>query len=192
VIIANNTIRSNRAVGIALYDSGFIDIVSNEIRDNGGLGGIILSGSNRNNITNNDFTLNEGWATELQGSNENELYGNTFTGDTNGIMIQNSRENEIRDNELNSIGLVGMYLSYADKNTITSNDLQWVNDTGIFIGEGSNQNTITNNICSNGNGTGIELSIADHHLLQDNICSQISGSNNTGPLDYRRWHCPGT
>ena len=99
---------------------------------------------------------NDGYGLRILGSNTNTVRGNTFTGNLQGITLeQGSTGNSLLNNTIAGSQLYGIYLiGGADGNTIDGNTITRSGKHGIYIKTG--KNTVTrNSISENGSLEGI-------------------------------------
>lgn len=103
-----------------------------------------------NLLENNQAYNNDGYGLRIIGSNTNTVRNNTFTGNLQGITVeQASTGNILTNNTITSSGLYGIFLFGAsDQTTITNNTITKSGKHGIYIKTGKNivtGNTVTDN-----------------------------------------------
>lgn len=172
--ISGNDIRGGWKRGMNLYVSNGNLIENNLI--NGGLEGLRLDASNGNTIRNND--LDGGlplWLERSSGntisdnhcisdyssvgivlsvsSENNNLDGNvlTLTTDGVGILVMDSDNTSIINNNCSYNGYIGVYLSNSSDNVLISNTMCFNSYYGMYIEMGS-RNLISNNTFIGNNG----------------------------------------
>lgn len=103
-----------------------------------------------NLFENNQAWGNDGYGMRIVGSTTNTIQMNTFTGNLQGITVeQGSTGNIIRNNTIRGSGLYGIFLSGgSDSTTIAGNTVTGSGKHGIYIKTGYNTvtgNTVTEN-----------------------------------------------
>ncbi|MFN8566769.1 MAG: right-handed parallel beta-helix repeat-containing protein [Kouleothrix sp.] len=112
--------------------------------------------SHDNLLEANQAWGNDGYGLRIVGSNTNTVRGNTFTGNLQGITLeQGSTGNSLLNNTIAGSQLYGIYLiGGADGNTIDGNTITHSGKHGIYIKTG--KNTVTrNSVSENGSLEGI-------------------------------------
>jgi parallel beta-helix repeat protein len=101
--------------------------------------------SHDNLLENNQAWGNDGYGLRIVGSKTNTIQGNTFTGNLQGVTIeQGSTGNILRNNTIANSQLYGIYaIGGSDSNTITGNTITHSGKHGIYLKTG--KNTISNN-----------------------------------------------
>jgi len=145
--------------------------------------GILLRGSSKINITNNDVnSCNDGIF--LMASNSNSITNNTASANYGGIGFIRSSKNEIRGNTASG-GYLGIDL-YQDSNNnnIANNTVEYNLNHGLYIDSSSTGNTVNQNvICSNNRIDGGYYDICNN--------ATNSGEGNTCDTTYN-WNDAGT
>jgi parallel beta-helix repeat protein len=101
---------------------------------------------------------------------------------TIGISLYYCHNNEISGNSANNNILYGIYLSVGNNNLISGNDASNCSDlwgyegVGIIL-DGSNDNTISDNIANNNIGNGIQLFSCENNLIMGN---NLTNNYNSG------------
>ena len=95
--ISKNIVIGNSFSGIFLFDSGSNTIRENMISKNH-QNGISLRNSSANTIEGNTVDRNFQTGIWLNGSNENEIFGDTISNNPAGVLLVNSRNNQIYHN----------------------------------------------------------------------------------------------
>jgi parallel beta-helix repeat protein len=114
------------------------------------LGGLILSSSNYNNISYNDFHRNKNFGINLEGSDYNILEHNICTENTqgefsyHGINMGGSDNNTIKNNVIEGNN-VGIECHASDDNIITDNGIRYNCYIGILMSYTSENNLINYN-----------------------------------------------
>ena len=103
-----------------------------------------------NVIENNDAWGNDGYGLRMVGSLRNTVRGNRFTGNLQGITLeQGSESNIIENNIISNSTLYGIYvMSGSDINTLKGNIISRSGKHGMYIKAGNNAivgNTLTDN-----------------------------------------------
>jgi len=117
-------------------------------------------------------------------SSNNTISNCTFYNGQTGIWLENANNNVI-ENTICTNNKYGIYLSSSKYNTISGNinsnnrDYHW--GTGIYIGNNSNRNTISNNTCFANMENGIEIRSSDECNAEYNTCS----NNTIGIMIFR-------
>ena len=175
-IISDNHISNN--TGILLYGSDKNDLTGNTANSNNE-SGIYLSHSNNNTLTNNIANSNSVCGIWLYLSYYNTLTNNIANSNTEyGIYLDSSRNNTLTNNTANSNGHHGIYLhSWSNYNTLTSNTANENNDYGIYL-DLSRNNTLTSNTANENNDYGIDLYSSYYNTLTSNTANE----NNYGGI----------
>jgi parallel beta-helix repeat protein len=108
--------------------------------------------SHHNLLENNQAWGNDGYGLRVLGSTDNTIQDNTFTGNLQGITLeQGSVGNNVQNNTIDASQLYGVYLiGGSDNNTISGNTITRSGKHGIYIKTG--KNTISGNVVRS-NGT---------------------------------------
>ncbi len=152
--IVENKIIDNEAFGIHLAIGCGGNIISNNIIDHTEQYGIeISSSSNGNNITNN-IIKNNGWHWGLEADS--------------GIMIKESNDNIVSNNEITNNNRNGVYLydAWCYDNVIINNNIS-ENKIGIRMSANVDGTLITDNLIKDNNNYGIY--IADPNMQSNDI-----------------------
>ena len=158
-------------------------IISGNIIDDCGEGGIYLSGSDNSIATHNNVSECI-YGIFLRSSSNNTLENNTVnSNDYSGIYIVHSNNNTFSNNTVDSNGyLGGVHLWFSSNNTLRSNTVN-SNSYGFHLYPSSNNNLIT--------GNSIEANVHGIRLVgpknTDNIIIENTITNNTQHgvyLDY--------
>ena len=168
--ISDNQVDDSLQTGIGLYSSSDNVIMDNHVERSNGTDAVFLSYSNYNHLQGNDILYNPGWAIHTTSSVGNNITFNYLDQNSDGINLDKSRNTLVFWNDVINTTGIGCFLMDADRNTIQSNEISFNGDTAIFVGEGSDENTIKGNECKDGDGSGIHLNIAHYNSLEDNIC----------------------
>lgn len=98
-----------------------------------------------NNVTITGLTIYDGWQGITISANYSKISGNRITDTQYGIVLLNSFNSTITENQLQSIGLsAAIQLSYSNNNTIKNNFIESCTE-GIQLRAGSSSNTVTEN-----------------------------------------------
>jgi parallel beta-helix repeat protein len=165
------TASSDHGIWIQDTDAHFI-LRSCQVHDSSGMYyGLMLSNCVNGTIENNDF-LNDGGGIVLSSSSGNTLTNNTCNSnpDSEGISLSSSSNNTLINNTCNSNGGAGISLFDSDNNTLVNNSCS-SNNYGMYLYVSSNNNTICNNSCSNSLVDGIHLISSSGNALSNNNCS---------------------
>jgi parallel beta-helix repeat protein len=117
------------------------------------------------------------------GPSDNVVYGNDIAGGDNGISLGNAQDNEVIDNDIESVGN-GIWLGQdewgngSSENLIKGNNIN-VSNMGIRL-DISHNNQIMDNEISNSNQYGVQIEGSNNNLLKDN---QVVGAG-TGFIIY--------
>ena len=129
-----------------------------------------------NKVTIQNFNING--ATESDGilvqSNGNTIRDNTITNNYNGILVQNARSNNIKNNQINNNANNGIELDNSNSNFMTSNTVSNNGGAGISL-INSNFNTIANNYASNDPNAGIVLNTSNFNTINGNTVPLSGG-----------------
>jgi len=196
--ITDNIVRNNSNVGIWL--SSFVlfpvnnTITGNIVRNN--YGGIYLSRSCNNSITDNNVGDNNDDGISISRSGNNTITGNTFVND--GLSVDDSYQNTVEENKVNGKPLV--YLEDASDYTvedagqvilvnctnITVENLDLANTSvGVALWKTEDSKVLNNTVSNNGNGISIFRSCNNSitgNKVNNNSIGGISlwgSSNNT-------------
>lgn len=119
------------------------------------------------------FTLTGANGIRLEGTSNNTISNNIFL--NNGIVLHNSKNNLILNNEISGTSWDGVVLSYSGGNIISNNKIKDKSGSGFFI-DHSFDNVITHNIIDN-NGRagsdhgGIGIDYSERNIISDNNIS---------------------
>lgn len=106
-------------------------------------------------------------------SDNNIIRDNDASLNENGIFLDNSENNMLAENTINSNGKFGMVMQFSHNNTFLDN-IASENGGDAFVVHDSDYNTfVGNNLISNGDD-GIDLAASDHNVLADNIAQSNS------------------
>ncbi|MDZ7876069.1 MAG: right-handed parallel beta-helix repeat-containing protein [Saprospiraceae bacterium] len=124
-----------------------------------------------NNIKNSPYYV-------LPKITNNFIVGNTITGGTHGVIIQNGKNNTIQNNNIKDVRDRGIILApTSDSNIVLKNYITDARSTGIQLANGSSFNNIEGNYVSNvygGEGNGIKGYVSvDNNNIVNNILSNI-------------------
>jgi parallel beta-helix repeat protein len=129
--------------------------------------------SSRNELINNSISLN-GKAVVLRNSDDNLIGDNDIGKCGEGISVENSRRNSILNNTLYSDGAYGLVLRGSSNNTVSSNTVS-NNTAGIRLEEASSENVVyDNDVSSNGNGMYVQES-SSNDLIRNNVSANDVG-----------------
>lgn len=145
VTISDNIISNNEFSGILLQGSDLNDIVGNSIESNGDWGISFPAVSKQNNVSDNDVIGNYGGISFTTNSAQNEVVGNNIqNNDREGIVLETlSNSNTIINNDITN-NYVGIKLTSSGQNIIENNNIQDNDLEGLFL-ENSNNNQIERN-----------------------------------------------
>jgi len=189
--ITGNTVHSNVAGIVAQYSTG-ITIDGNNA-DSNSQDGIIVSNAPGTVVRGNSALTAGSIGISIQFSNDNIIIENTVSGNTaihvwgstGNTLIKNNIESCSDCNISYSIGVVGITLTEAHRNTFSQNDIDSTHLWGIFLID-SNENTFSGNVISNhqkeiaSNASGLLL-----RNSHDNTFKYNTISNNERP--YTIW-----
>ena len=161
----------NSSYGVYLNYSSNNEIYKNIIYKHGGICGIfLLENCINNTISGNNVYDFDYWGLYiLNSSNYNRIYDNYFFDCYQTITIDNSRNNIIHDNSINSSGHgVGIWLTTAYNNEISSNFIE-NNSYGISLDDASKYNILKNNFIQD-NRDGINIfQKSDDNIIMNNM-----------------------
>ena len=183
-----NEIHDNRYYGVFIQMSDFADILDNQIINNcGGNTGLYLAYSHNNTVNHNNITDNTGNGVSLEDSNDNTITNNTVNDNNlHGIdLFTGSHDNTVRDNDIMNNNRTGIRMSDASYNDVLDNEITGngfdaaSNQAGLFLGSGSDHNTISDNNISDNTDHGIrfEVSSCNYNTIMWN---EISGNGASG------------
>jgi len=151
-------------IGILVDASSNVEIkncVVNLFVDN-----ILIKNSNRNIISGN--TLNESNTNGilLDNSHENEVEFNDGVGNDFLVTLRNSNDNIVRDNTMSN-GENVMEMSNSNGNTIVNNFMESNDNMGFGL-FGSTNNTISGNIIGGNNAFGLKITNSPGNVIKNN------------------------
>ncbi|MBI2641483.1 right-handed parallel beta-helix repeat-containing protein, partial [Candidatus Roizmanbacteria bacterium] len=146
-IVEGNKAYSNGSHGIIFSKRCMYNIIRNNITYNNKLHGIMLHEKSDFNIIENNTISGNTSGIALWRSSNNEVRNNVLVNNRHGIRANvNSDENLIEENSVTESTLYGLYFyDDASKNTVRQN-IFTKNDVGMYIKSG--ENSFTNNILS--------------------------------------------
>ncbi|MFX1276506.1 MAG: right-handed parallel beta-helix repeat-containing protein [Promethearchaeota archaeon] len=191
--IKNNKIYENAHEGIFLNTlSSNNNFTENEIYENGRDGMVLNSMSTLNNILDNEIYENGGYGLSLDFyCNDNKIIGNKINNnDDHGIILSDNSGNIIIRNEANDNAEFGIKLENSNNSIIFNNTASYVGlgnqqQSGIVVGQNSNNNTILHNTVASNFWQGIYLQNANFNNITANMLNNnsndivIYSSNNT-------------
>jgi parallel beta-helix repeat protein len=140
--------------------------------DNGGSGGLILTGAVNNTLIGVTANNNTGTGVTLLNGMNNTLKDVTASNNSSyGVSLGGSK-NIINSMRANNNGVNGVYLNLASNNTLTD-VIASNNGTGVNLTNSSNN--ILTDVTSSNNATGVNLSSSNN-----NIITSMTVSNNSG------------
>ncbi|MHA1373518.1 MAG: right-handed parallel beta-helix repeat-containing protein, partial [Promethearchaeota archaeon] len=191
--ISGNTLKNNSDDAIVLDSSHFNNITANLITNNSDVG-ITNFESNHNSITNNRILINVDSGMDILTSEgikisnnivENNEQGIWFSGSINstvsnneifkclnGILLQQSKNVSVLENEVHNSTQTGIYLYQSPNNTISSNFASHNDQYGIYLYESDDNNLFSNHIW------GSRYEALNIVLSNDVILSNNNVSNN--------------
>jgi len=127
-----------------------------------------IDGNKANNTAGHGIYFYGGSGTEITLS----VVINCYVHDcyNNGIYLYYADYNTVTGNHCNSNNREGIFLGYSNNNTVTGNQCNSNNYDGIYLSY-SNNNTVTGNQCNSNNYDGIYLSSADYNTVTGNRCT---------------------
>ncbi|MHA1319540.1 MAG: right-handed parallel beta-helix repeat-containing protein [Promethearchaeota archaeon] len=136
-------------------------------------GGIALVASSNNKVQKNFCHDNELSGIYVQYSYDNVIRQNLCTGNTYGIFLMDwSNNNEVTKNECydnNEDGI--LVVTESNNNMITKNECKGNLNGGITVAS-SHGNIVTDNECSENEGSGIYLTNSNDNLIAINECNE--------------------
>jgi parallel beta-helix repeat protein len=153
--------------------------ISNNIVS-GNYQGIFLSNSSQNTIFNNNVLANKNSGIILtEGSSYNQIIKNNASNSLNGNGIQlvtSSDNNIIANNTAKNNGNNGIYLKESNNNKIANNTCSNNDYDGIRLRSNSTNNILTNNIANSNSEAGILCWTSSENILtNNNLCSNDRG-----------------
>jgi len=169
--IINNSISNTQYYGISLQDATNNFIANNTVSNTN----VYIESSNENTIINNSIINNPWLGINIFDSNNNSIIGNNISNNENGIRLFNSSNNDITTNIISNNHAIGIQVrTNAKDNRITFNDITLNLEQGIFLLDANNNIVFCNNISENENG--IELQNTKNTTITNNIISSNNGS----------------
>lgn len=183
IVVSGFDIRSTRQTGIRVLSNNNV-IRNNTIR--GCLDGIRLDHSGRNSIVENDINNNTNGINLIYSTrnaiDNNSIRDNNINEESDcGIFLAYSRENAIRYNNLSDNGDCSISLRSSCNNTILGNNASNNDWYGISLEDGSDGNSLAENILCENKASGIYLDSSRKNILNKNAASDNS---NGISLDY--------
>jgi len=151
-----------------------IHVIANNVMINGftfqnGYGGISLSYSSGDTITNNRITLNSLSGIEHYHSNDNIIHDNKVTLNSHGgIWLVNSSNNAVTYNTVSNNGRQGILLGDFCDNNVVSNNVVTENSGGIRLGY-STDNLVSYNNATLNVDCGIQLVYSENSNVKKNV-----------------------
>ena len=181
-VIGNNQIYEHEDQGIFISCGGSNTISTNSVYSNGE--GILLSSTEQNLVDDNDVNNNNmSGGISLSGSKYNHITNNRLReNSSSGIGLGGGEENVIRNNDIDKSNRDGsrhsrgaIFLDGSDRNIITENNCHHtIGAEGIFLYE-SSENSILKNIIQKNETHGIQLQLDCWNNLIEN--NQILSNN---------------
>lgn len=190
VNISGFTIKNSGRYGIYLFNifnmrinnndcsNILIDYSGNHIISNNTFSSIYLDGSSNNKITDNNCDYIEIW-----GSSNNFITNNNCSNGT-GIFHWYSSHNVIKNNIISGNNGQGIDVEESEYNIISNNTFIGNSEDGIHLADYCASNTITNNICNENGGNGINrcnlckksYAKANQNIIENNTCNNNNGN----------------
>ncbi len=180
----NFTFRNNRSYNNSNPDA--IDQAQGFMLDPGSPNSIFPQAPSTENVLENNVAYgNEGLGLRILGSTLNQVSHNQFYLNDRGIVIDaKSTENIIDSNVITQNRSYGVVTQdTANNNTITNNTVNENGDHGIYLH--SNNNLVQANIANNNKKAGIALYSASVALLNNQVLSNTVSGNLDNGLDVR-------
>lgn len=154
--------------GMDLYSSNN-NTITETTADNDTYDGIIIANSNNNTIENNNYISNNYSGINIIGTSENnQVINNNINGNLwSDINLYTAGNNIISGNTFNNTE-EGIYIYNSNANTVDNNTMNNDLSDGIYIGNNSNNNTITGNTVSNGSEYGIRVQNSAGNTIYSN------------------------
>jgi len=151
-----------------------IHVIANNVMIDGftfqnGYGGISLSYSSGDTITNNRITLNSLSGIEHYHSNDNIIHDNKVTLNSHGgIWLVNSSNNAVTYSTVSNNSWQGIFLGgFCDNNAVTYNTVSNNGRQGILLEDFCDNNVVSNNVVTE-NSDGIRLGYSTDNLVSYN------------------------
>jgi len=208
--VSGNKADSNRGSGISLYRVSDNIVENNEANSNTNQG-ILLDNSSSNQVINNSASKNARGIYVSSSSSRNILSENTANSNSgssgigaDGILLENSSDNDVINNIVNMNGRNGVYVASSNNSDLINNTAQNnkigislsgslnsvisenrvidCTDSGLYLTISSN-NTISKNIAY-GNGEGISLDSSENNEISSNNVSSNGNGIYMCPRSY--------
>ncbi|MFX1567867.1 MAG: NosD domain-containing protein [Promethearchaeota archaeon] len=166
-IITENNFYNNTGYSVCIVDSED-NLISDNKMNNGQLG-LYMGNSINGLISDNEITMNLDRGLWIVECNDIELLNNNASYNQYGLWIKESTNLMVSGNTFNNNSYDGIVMWQAEDNEITSNTINGNELRGIWLYEGSTNNTITYNILIWNNQCIIEEDCYGNNIL-DNTC----------------------
>jgi parallel beta-helix repeat protein len=164
--ISGNNITGNSGYGIGSYDFSENSIFENNITNNG-YSGISFYYSSNNSISGNLIRANDYDGIVIGSSSYNRIVGNNITeNNVMGIRINYDKYTDISGNDVTN-NLFGIGLFSSSYNSIAGNSITENYANGVWLSQGSSDNTICGNNIAN-NNCGISIDSSSNNFLYHN------------------------
>ena len=159
-------------IGLICYNAQHGIIENNTVSDCIYRGIYLYTDSCNNKVMNNTAWGNSQSSIHLSNrSNHNFVYNNTVDGSTWGIILFQSANNTIQQNEATGCGQYGLYMVNSTYNTFYDNTATGCFDSGMYLDNSSYNDIIMNNCSDNLFRAGIAVELeSNYNNLTDNIC----------------------
>ncbi len=172
--IINNTFINGRWLGLNIYGSNNNIVRSNILSGNQQYSILLQLNSGYNNVSENQISTNSGGIRVYYSNNNNITLNNISDSDWEGIRTDHSDFNIIKNNIINNslrASADGIRLDYSENSSVFNNTIE-SSRNGIYLSEGSKNNTFSeNNILRNSNA-GLYLNISNENLIFSNNIMQ--------------------
>ncbi|RLI96724.1 MAG: hypothetical protein DRO99_03975, partial [Candidatus Aenigmatarchaeota archaeon] len=154
-IIRGNNVDKSEAYGIYLHESIYNRVMGNTagLCSEQSCSGIYLYGSDHNNVSHNNASMNYYYGIELDsGSDNNTLVDNTASADLYGILLVGSHNNTIQNSTWTGNSYHGTYLYQSNGNLVKdnyANTCVYYTGAGLKVEAGSRDNILVNNTVYN-------------------------------------------
>jgi len=178
-VVEDLTVLRNATSGIELWDADDgrnANVVRRNTVEANEIGISLVSGSENNQLVENELNGNLGAAVWLSNASGNLLRDNEVSGITSdplvdsdgGILLEDSRRNELTGNRVTDTGDAGIVVSAGSHGTVlTGNRMTRTGDAGILI-ESSDDAEVTGNFSYLASDSGIVIEEANRSYVFDN------------------------
>jgi parallel beta-helix repeat protein len=177
-VIADNTFEGNYRNGMNIFTyADYNAVLGNTVVNNSETGIYLVDNADGNAISGNACQGNDVAGIVLEGCYKNTISGNTCCGNGSAIvLVVGADKNDVSGNAITA-NVVGIFLVGSSNNNVSGNIVTGNGMAGILVVEGSDENIIENNHCTqnsqNGAGAASDIELgddADRNIIQGNTC----------------------